>query len=187
MWDENKFFEDFKNQSGKIRPNKEFVDKTVELVNNGSKMIPFRKIRVAYTAVAAIVVFVAISGLGIMSLNKDSIRTDKVTNEKNTFHQESYAGKNGDKEIRGVVVEPNDVTEILQMLEDKEVIVTDAEGNPLTEEQRQKLTETVRSPKIPDEKKLDEILGDDVKIDEYKLIGDDMVIIKLINECYIVK
>lgn len=192
MWNENKFFEDFKKQSDKIQPNKEFVEKTVEMVDGGSKVVSFRKIRMANTAVAAVlVVAIGVSGIWISKVTKNSGSGDSAVVKQTTFNQDSYAGKDsgevtGGEDNSGVVVEADDVTEVLKLLDDEEVIATDAAGNPLTEEQRQELETKVKSAKIPDEKELSEISIDDSRIDEYKLIGDYMVIVKMINDQYIV-
>ena len=187
MWDEKKFFEDFKNQSKKIQPNKEFVDRTVDLVSGNSNVVTFRKRKTAYTAVAAVLVMaIGIGGVWATNTFKGSDRTQKVAVETTAYDNESHAGKADAETGSSGVVEADGTAEVIKLLEDKDVIVTDKQGNPLSQEQRHNLVLTVSAAKVLDEEQSRKVLTKESKTEEYKLIGNYLINIKIIDGKYII-
>lgn len=87
MWDEKKFFEDFKKESGRVEPDPAFVDKMVNLVNASekTKVVPVKRKQRMFQAAAAVLVVCGV-GFGVMNL------TSKT--EKPGYQPGIHAGKN---------------------------------------------------------------------------------------------
>lgn len=92
MWDEKKFFEDFKRESDSIEPNPQFVENMTKLVNNADKPkgASFRKKVYVWQTAAAVVL---VCGIGAFAANM-------ILGTEPEYRVELQAGKNPQADVQ---------------------------------------------------------------------------------------
>ena len=182
MWDEKEFFEDFKTESDKIKPDAYFVEKTVKMLNDNSSPTPIWKNKIIFTASAAVFAIVlGIVGFSLLGRGDTESSSNKIAESQVTLKNEARAEKSSETEV--VSVDLYKLDEITQWLSDSNVIVTDVYGNPIDEEERMSLKNDIEAGKYIYLEKMDPSNND--VVGEYKLIGDRLIKLKLISDKYI--
>lgn len=163
MWDEKKFFEDYVNESEKIKPDERFVEELKNMAaQEKRKKAPISITR--YVAIAAS--FVLCIGLaGVVWQSQNALPKDKIIEYK----VESQAGKNP-TENQTEKKEP--LSEILDMMR-QGVTVRDEDGNELTQNQQEELWELLKNVKATEKPK------DSAKTVSYFLEGEQTVKVEI--------
>ena len=153
MWDEKKFFEDYVNESEKIKPDDRFVEQLKNMaVQKEKKKKPIPMIK--YMAVAAS--FVLCIGLGsVMWHNQNAVSGEEETNKKGIeFETELQAGMQSSDQLQEsseeqASSETNDedaITEALNSIK-QGAVVRDENGNELSQSQQEELWNLLKNAK----------------------------------------
>lgn len=153
MWDEKKFFEDYVNESEKIKPDDRFVEQLKNMaVQEEKRKKPIPMIR--YMAVAAS--FVLCIGLGgVMWHNQNAASDEKTTNEKSIeFETELQAGMQTSDELQesseqSVSSEANEEDAITEALDSirQGAVIRDENGNEISQSEQEKLWNLLKNAK----------------------------------------
>ncbi len=207
MWDEKKFFEDYRKEADKIQPDKNFVEDTVKMISKESSKGTIVTFPYRFVAIVASVMLV-VACIGIWAVHNNIKKNDesKVAHEQEIFTkglnaaanngtdtedsnaaanngtdtEDSNAADDEKASVGQMAVTDSTIAEIVQMIDDSEVIVSDEEGNPLDDDQRAEL----KSSLIVEEKVSD--MPEYGSKTTYKLIGDYMITLHITDDNYLV-
>ncbi|MCR5835497.1 MAG: hypothetical protein K6G88_03195 [Lachnospiraceae bacterium] len=194
MWDEKKFFEDYRKEADKIQPDKKFVEDTVKMISKESSKGTIVTFPYRFVAIVASVMLV-VACIGIWAVHNNIKKNDesKVAHEQEIFTKGLNAAANNGTDtedsntaddenasVGQMAVTDSTIAEIVQMIDDSEVIVSDEEGNPLDDDQRAEL----KSSLIVEEKVSD--MPEYGSKTTYKLIGDYMITLHITDDNYLV-
>lgn len=186
MWDEKKFFEDFVKENEEIKPSEKFVEnlKQLDKVKNiealKHKKVVRHSLRYASVAAAIVVFLVAggiaflIKGMGNGAENSGGTNIDIPLhggNDENTW------GEDGDSESPEVA---DKLEKSIELIDNEAVSVLDKEGNELCNEDRAAL-----KSKLLNATKTNEITGVFGEYEEYTIMGNEEISIKIYFEQYI--
>lgn len=172
MWDEKKFFEDYVEDTNKVKPDKDFVDNLKKLTledTNAKKSSMWIK----YAAIAAVIML--FMGVGFMAWKIPHNKNGQETDFSNNVH----AGH--DKEIQSGGTMIITIKTILSYMEDGSTIVEDTQGNAIEEDVRSDLIEMLKKAVSTDAGPTE-----DMKYDEYICKGATDISLKVYEEGYIV-
>ncbi|MBE5957401.1 MAG: hypothetical protein E7254_00860 [Lachnospiraceae bacterium] len=181
MWDEKKFFEDYRKEADKIQPDKKFVEDTVKMISKESSKGTIVTFPYRFVAIVASVMLV-VACIGIWEVHNNIKKNDesKVAHEQEIFTKGLNAADDENASVGQMAVTDSTIAEIVQMIDDSEVIVSDEEGNPLDDDQRAEL----KSSLIVEEKVSD--MPEYGSKTTYKLIGDYMITLHITDDNYLV-
>jgi len=154
MWDEKKFFEDYKKESGQIKPDPEFVDQLVDRIKEEGERaatgkdntVSFmnRKASRILTAAAGIAIVVSIAATGFFYSANPSGSSREID-----LSQSLQAGGSGDKDGSDVIaqgdlsgsigeadVQDDELMRLQTLLKDGRTVILDDEGNEISEEEK---------------------------------------------------
>lgn len=169
MWDEKKFFEDFVKESDKVKADASFVQELKELEHGKVRRFPYVKYAASIAAAAACV------GIGIFAFH-----SGQAGNQGNPSVIEQnvgiMAGTDTEKMESGSIgVGKTDTSaQVRGELEKKSTVVTDSEGNELSEKQRAELIQLLEKAVFAE----DEIEGE---YEQYDCEGDRSFEIRIIE------
>ena len=183
MWDEEKFFKDFVNETEKVKPDDEFIEQLKHKTNE-ENMIRFKKREnMKYIAMAAsLLLCISIGGIGWHLFGADILKKEPGGS---SYQNEINAGKEGN-EISGTIDKKDSVlVEVITMVEDEKNLLDDEQGNALSTQEREHLAELLKkSGKIDN---IVEGLKEDLleKGNIYYCVGEETVKIIVYEEKYI--
>lgn len=183
MWDEEKFFKDFVNETDKIKPDAEFIEQLKHKTNE-ENMIRFKKREnMRYIAMAAsLLLCISIGGIGWHLFGANMMKKEPGGS---SYQNEINAGKEGN-EISGTIDKKDSVlVEVITMVEDEKNLLDDEQGNALSTQEREHLVELLKkSGKIDN---IVEGLKEDLleKGNSYYCVGEETVKIIVYEEQYI--
>lgn len=156
MWDEKKFFEDYVEESEKVKPDEHFVQQLKQMAaQEEKKKTPIPMIK--YVAIAAS--FVLCVGLGSAVWRNQSVDSEGK-GEKVEFQTGLQAGKQESEEQKGETSENNTITEgeirgnntqeeseladVLAQIK-QGAVIRDEDGNEVSQDQQQSLYELLKN------------------------------------------
>lgn len=146
MWNEDQFFKDFSDSMDKIKPDPSFVKELKSLANEDASLSQRTRSKkhqyIKYTQIAALVLlFLSIGGIGVHTLLSDS---DNSSIADTSIHGNQGADSTTGT-ITGTIENQNAIPDsILSMVESKDTILTDSDGNVVSEEERDELLTTLK-------------------------------------------
>lgn len=149
MWDKEKFFHDYVEESKQIKPDQEFVQRLKKEVNQKAVIKRPNPIMKYTTIAACFLLCIIVVGVSWNIWdNKQSNTGDGINSQSSEIH----AGKN-DFDVHSGEIEskPLDLADVITFLEDENITVEDKDGNMLPSYQRKKLLDLLNSVEITDE------------------------------------
>lgn len=162
MWDEKKFFEDFVRESEEMKPDPEFVNRMLELAEEKQKKPVWKLTGYRMVAAVAAVALICVAGSRFMpGLRKDTsvrMELELQAGKENTpveEIQEEKSSAEGEQEgaegagMSGSIGElmNGELTRLQDLLAEEDCVVTDYQGNELSEEEKVYLTERISTAK----------------------------------------
>lgn len=183
MWNEKKFFQDFVEESEKVKPDEEFVQQLKKMADdNELKSMNRRKMQVRlvkYTAVAASFLLCFI--IGGIAWNAHEKITKNNNDETNTYTVDVHAGNKNQGVHSGFIGDESDLESVIERIGDENVIMKDENGEEISSETRKNLLKLLNKAE-----KADEIVELEEKYTSYFCIGEKDIEIKVYNREYIV-
>ncbi len=177
MWDEEKFFKDFVEETDKIEPDKEFVEHMISLANESTQLSFWKKYGYRVLATAAVLAVVSFAGIRFLpELMADN--PAEMTPELQAQDVQTPEGVEGSSGSIGELLEP-ELEAVKELLGDEESVVSNESGHLSTEE-KGKLLQRIRKAKRYKEKKVE---GESVV---YQIEGEEVYQIELIDDKYLV-
>lgn len=177
MWDEKQFFEDFVNESDKIKPDKEFVESLKKLDSKenleeqkrkSSSQIIFR-----YAAIAAAIVVAIAAGIWIYAVNRPGNNGGEEITLPINAGQEETADKYTDS---------SDISleRVKELVKDDSIQIVDGDGNIISRETRSGLEDMLDRAVETDS--VTGMFGDKT---QYIIKGEEEIVIQIYFEQYI--
>lgn len=144
MWDEKKFFKDYKEEADQIKPDAAFVERLKQQTNPDNvvrfeKRMKKRRQMTYVAAAASVLLCVGIGGVGVSGffgsrtgVGGDGLHAGNTQDETGKTAGDSVASR--DKELSNVI----------SMLENTSAMLDDANGNSLSTEEREKFLEMLK-------------------------------------------
>jgi len=179
MWDEEKFFKDFKEEAKQVEPDPEFVDRLLSLTEQKEKkVIDFRK-SYKFVAVACAAVLLCVVGIHVLPLNV----TDEVEFDETELHATKEPVEQDSDVISGTIgafADPS-LKELQEFLNAQDVQILEAGERVLTEEEISTLAASVNTAKLVSEQiDLDEGIGYQIQQG-----GDVIIEFTIVDNCYL--
>ena len=180
MWDEEKFFSDFKNEAKQIEPDSEFVERLLSLPEEKEKKVFNFQMgyRVATVAFAAVLLCV----MGIRFL--PSGVTDEAQLGQTDLHANEVSSEQDSDSISGTIGEINNqpLEELQQLLRAKDSKVSEVEGRILSQEEKEALADRIDAARL-----LQQNEGEQEGV-RYQIQGEEGVQIEfeIVNDSYLI-
>ena len=183
MWDEEKFFKDYRSQTDRVKPDKDFVERLKQQTNpdNVAKLEKRIKKRRQMTYVAAAATVVLCVGIGA---GKFFFRE----NGDNMRWNEMHAGKTQDEPVKTSGISDSnrdkELSKVIVMLKDSSSMLDNMQGESLSTEEREKLVELLKHAEKVENTV--EISGIDFENEAvvYYCVGEETVKIEFYKERY---
>lgn len=183
MWNEKKFFQDFVEESEKIKPDDEFVQQLKRMTNeyelNKSQKRKKQIYFVKYAAIAVSFLLCIIVGSVAWSIYRD-IPSDKHS-ETDNYTMDIHAGNNNSEIQSGVIGKENDLERVISLVGDNNVIVEDENGEEISEGKRGHLLKMLNKAKLSTG-----TIDLEAAYTSYYCMGKEKIEIKIYNSEYIV-
>lgn len=176
MWDEEKFFKDFVEEADKVKPDADFVEKMVSLVQEeeNAKVTPFRSVKKWTPAIAA-ACLICIVGIG----------TFMQTGHKSQDTEMNPISQMADKEQGNTEFSsfsPENTENALQMVEEmleKDVLILDAEGVEISPEVREELLDAVSNAVLAENSENKEVIA------SYTMKSEEEILLEVLEDNFL--
>ena len=179
MWDEEKFFKDFKEEAKQVEPDPEFVDKLLSLTEQEEKkVIDFRK-SYKFVAVACAAVLLCAVGIRVLPINV----TDEVEFDETELHANNASSEQDSDVISGTIgafADPS-LKELQELLSSQDCEILEAGERVLTEEEVCALAASVSTAKLISEQ---DNLGEGTWY-HIKQDGETIIEFTIVDNCYL--
>jgi hypothetical protein len=188
MWDEEKFFQDFKREAAQIEPEPEFVEKLLSLPTQKEKKVFYLRKGYSFAAVAFAAVLLCIVGVRFLP----SAFTDKEQmGETDLYANQGTTEQNSDI-ISGTIGALNDEAkaELVKLLMAEDSLVLESGERVLTAEEKEILADRIDTAKQLQKKKdLEEGVRYQVKqkdkiILEFEIVDDSYLLLETGEKIY---
>lgn len=144
MWDEKKFFKDYKEEADQIKPDASFVERLKQQTNPDNvvrleKRTKKRRQMTYVAAAATVLLCVGIGGAGasVFFGSKDSEGV-------NGLHAGNTQDETGKTVGNSISSKDKELSKLISMLENTSAMLDDANGNSLSTEEREKFVEMLK-------------------------------------------
>lgn len=153
MWNEKKFFQDFVEESEKVKPDEEFVQQLKKMTNkNEREKIHKRKLQVRmvkYGTVAAS--FLLCFVIGSIAWNAHNSMKENSSDETNSYTADAHAGNKDHGIQSGIIGEEPDLETVIATVSDETVIMEDENGEEISAGERKLLLKLLNKAEKTDE------------------------------------
>lgn len=182
MWNEKKFFQDFVEESEKVKPDEEFVQQLKKMTNkNEVEKIHKRRLQVhivKYVTVAAS--FLLCFVIGSIAWNAHNSMKE-YNDETDSYTADAHAGNKNHGIQSGIIGEELDLETVIAVVSDETVIVEDENGEEILAGKRKLLLKLLNKAQ-----KTDEDIDLKEEYTSYICKGEKEIEIKIYNGEYIV-
>lgn len=182
MWNEKKFFQDFVEESEKVKPDEEFVQQLKKMTNkNEVEKIHKRRLQVCivkYVTVAAS--FLLCFVIGSIAWNAHNSMKEN-NDETDSYTADAHAGNKNHGIQSGIIGEELDLETVIAVVSDETVIVEDENGEEILAGKRKLLLKLLNKAQ-----KTDEDIDLKEEYTSYICKGEKEIEIKIYNGEYIV-
>lgn len=187
MWDEKKFFQDFVQESEKVKPDDEFVEQLKGMMKEENVIQSKKRNNVyfmRYAAVVAVAMLCLVVGTVVWKGFDGNSKT--ISNDKEDYTVNIHAGQ--DSEIQsGIIGNSNsELEEAIAIVQDEKIVIKDEDGENISSVKRkQLLSQLNRAEKVKNEDDLEDLQMSDDECDMYICEGEEDLEIKIYEEEYI--
>lgn len=187
MWDEKKFFQDFVQESEKVKPDDEFVEQLKGMMKEENVIQSKKRNNVyfmRYAAVVAAAMLCLVVGTVVWKGFDGNSKT--ISNDKEDYTVNIHVGQ--DSEIQsGIIGNSNsELEEAIAIVQDEKIVIKDEDGENISSAKRkQLLSQLNRAEKVENEDDLEDLQMSDDECDMYICEGEEDLEIKIYEDEYI--